>query len=69
MLTFPARRILLVAAVLLASVTAPLPADEGMWPINRFPADTVRAKYGFAPSAAWLAHAQRASVRLPAASP
>jgi hypothetical protein len=62
--TCSARRVLLVTAALIASITAPLPADEGMWPINRFPADTVRAKYGFAPSAAWLAHAQRASVRL-----
>src|SRR5574339_437478 len=35
-----------------------------MPPLNRFPADKVRQAHGFAPSAEWLAHAQRASVRL-----
>jgi hypothetical protein len=49
---------------LLVPAAAPLPADEGMWPINRFPADKVRNTHGFAPSAEWLAHAQQASVRL-----
>jgi hypothetical protein len=49
---------------LLVPAAAPLPADEGMWPINRFPADKVRSTHGFAPSAEWLAHAQKASVRL-----
>jgi hypothetical protein len=39
-------------------------ADEGMWTYDNFPADKVRAKYGFAPDARWLEHARLASVRL-----
>ncbi len=38
-------------------------ADEGMWLYNAFPVAKVKAKYGFAPTQAWLDHAQRSSVR------
>ena len=62
--SFSGRSVLLIACGFLAVATSPLPADEGMWPINRFPADKVRQAHGFAPSAEWLAHAQKASVRL-----
>jgi hypothetical protein len=58
------RSALLIACAVMAIAASPLPADEGMWPINRFPADKVRQAHGFAPSAEWLAHAQKASVRL-----
>ena len=39
-------------------------ADEGMWTYDHFPADKMRAKYGWAPDAAWLKHAQLSSIRL-----
>jgi hypothetical protein len=39
-------------------------ADEGMWTYDNFPAAKMRAKYGWAPDAAWLEHARLASVRL-----
>jgi hypothetical protein len=39
-------------------------ADEGMWTYDNFPAAKMRAKYGWAPDAAWLEHAQLASIRL-----
>src|SRR6266446_6144673 len=38
--------------------------DEGMWTFNKFPTEKVRAKYGFAPSQAWLDHVRLSSVRL-----
>jgi hypothetical protein len=49
--------------VLLVSVLA-LYADEGMWTFNNFPAEKVRAKYGFAPSQEWLDHVRLSAVRL-----
>jgi len=54
------------AAVLLvaASITAPALADEGMWTFDNFPAAKMRAKYGWAPDAAWLEHARLGSIRL-----
>ena len=39
-------------------------ADEGMWTFDNFPAAKMRAKYGWAPDAAWLKHAQLSSIRL-----
>jgi hypothetical protein len=39
-------------------------ADEGMWPFNRLPKAELQRKYGFEPSAEWLRHLQRSSVRL-----
>jgi V8-like Glu-specific endopeptidase len=39
-------------------------ADEGMWTFDNFPAAKMRAKYGWAPDAAWLTHARLASIRL-----
>lgn len=38
-------------------------ADEGMWLFNAFPTAKVKAKYGFAPSDAWLDHVRSSSVR------
>lgn len=43
-------------------------ADEGMWPLNRFPATHLQKKHGFTPTREWLEHAQLASVRLPGCS-
>src|SRR5580658_8192422 len=39
-------------------------ADEGMWTFDNFPADKMRAKYGWAPDAAWLTRARLSSIRL-----
>jgi len=52
---------LLLAA---ASIAAPALADEGMWTYDNFPAAKMRAKYGWAPDAAWLKHARLGSIRL-----
>jgi len=49
-------------AVLLAAES--LPADEGMWTFDHFPADTVKARYGFAPDSAWLDKVRSSAVRL-----
>ena len=38
-------------------------ADEGMWLFNAPPAAQLKAKYGFEPTAPWLEHLQKASVR------
>ncbi len=38
-------------------------ADEGMWLFNNPPVQQLKAKYGFEPSAAWLEHVQKSSVR------
>jgi hypothetical protein len=54
------------AALLLAGVSfaAPALADEGMWTYDNFPTAKMQAKYGWAPDAAWLKHAQLSSIRL-----
>jgi hypothetical protein len=38
-------------------------ADEGMWLFNNPPTKTLQDKYHFQPTAAWLEHLQKASVR------
>ena len=49
---------------LILALTAPLAlADEGMWLFNAFPAERVRAQYGFLPSQDWLDHVRLSSVR------
>jgi hypothetical protein len=45
-------------------LSAAVVADEGMWTYDNFPTAKMRAKYGWAPDAAWLEHAQLASIRL-----
>src|SRR3984893_1074416 len=57
----PFRVLLLLVA---ASIVAPAFADEGMWTYDNFPAAKMRAKYGWAPDAAWLEHARLGSIRL-----
>jgi Peptidase S46 len=49
-------------AVLLAAQVAL--ADEGMWTFDSFPSQTVKARYGFAPDAAWLDKVRASAVRL-----
>jgi hypothetical protein len=41
-----------------------LEADEGMWTFDNFPSQKVEAKYGFAPSQAWLDHVRQSSLRI-----
>jgi hypothetical protein len=43
---------------------APAWSDEGMWTFNQFPVARVEARYGFAPTPAWLDHLRLASVRI-----
>jgi hypothetical protein len=38
--------------------------DEGMWTFDKFPSEKVAAKYGFAPSQAWLDHVRESSLRI-----
>ncbi len=38
-------------------------ADEGMWLFNNPPYKTLQDKYHFQPTAAWLEHLQKSSVR------
>jgi hypothetical protein len=57
-----------LVVVIGALLTARAGADEGMWPLNRFPAAVLGSKSGFTPSPQWLERAQLASVRLPGCS-
>lgn len=47
-----------------ATLATPALADEGMWTYDNFPTAKMKAKYGWAPDAAWLEHARLASIRL-----
>lgn len=39
-------------------------ADDGMWLLNNPPLAQLKERYGFEPTAAWLEHVQKSSVRL-----
>jgi hypothetical protein len=54
----------LFRAFLLTTAVTAAHADEGMWTYDNFPADKMRAKYGWAPDTAWLDHARLSSIRL-----
>lgn len=54
-------RLLGFLIILLAAVHAS--ADAGLWLYNAFPNEKVQAKYGFAPTQAWLDHLRLSSVR------
>jgi len=53
---------LMLCAVVLCAGTAH--ADEGMWTFDNFPSAQVKARYGFAPDAAWLDQVRSSAVRL-----
>jgi S1-C subfamily serine protease len=55
------RGFLFSLCVLLATVA--LRADEGMWLFNNPPLKVLQEKYHFQPTAEWLNHVQKASVR------
>jgi V8-like Glu-specific endopeptidase len=53
-----------IAIPFAALATAPAQADEGMWTFDQFPAERMRADYGWAPDQAWLDRVQASAVRL-----
>ncbi|MBI5864412.1 MAG: S46 family peptidase [Planctomycetes bacterium] len=53
-----------VTAFVLLTLTPLAPADEGMWLLNQPPTATLKSRYGFEPSAAWLEHMQKSAVRI-----
>jgi Peptidase S46 len=55
-----------LAALALAAISSlsAARADEGMWTLNAFPSERVKAAYGFAPDQAWLDHVRLSSLRL-----
>jgi len=55
------RLTIMLAALCLSAAAL---ADEGMWTYDNFPTAKMRAKYGWAPDAAWLEHARLGSIRL-----
>jgi hypothetical protein len=55
---------ILLSVLLLDLLSLPTGADEGMWPFNHLPRQTLAAQYGWAPTEAWLEHVQRSSVRV-----
>ena len=58
------RSSLLITAAACAVAAGPLRADEGMWTLDAFPAEKMRAEYGWAPDQAWLTRVQNGAVRL-----
>jgi hypothetical protein len=50
-------------ALLIVGGTVAARGDEGMWLFNQPPKKILREKYGFQPTAPWLANLQQASVR------
>ena len=59
----PTARLAALLFVLLPALPAASRADEGMWLFNAPPTAQLKEKYGFEPSADWLNHLQKASVR------
>jgi hypothetical protein len=51
-------------AIALAMLSAPLSADEGMWPFNQFPREAVNTKHKFDVAPEFLDHLRLSSVRL-----
>ena len=61
----PIRMSVLLSAIAIAiAIAIPAFADEGMWTFDNFPAAKMRAKYGWAPDAAWLDRVRLSSIRL-----
>lgn len=56
-------RFLFRTASVLALSTLRLWADDGMWLLNKPPLTELKSRYGFEPTAAWLEHVQKSSVR------
>jgi hypothetical protein len=56
--------VLTLALVATCILAVHVRADEGMWPLNRFPAARLQQQHGFTPSPQWLEQVRRGSVRL-----
>jgi hypothetical protein len=58
----------LTLSLILASalVATRAPADEGMWTFNHLPLDKIEKVYGFRPSADWVDHVMKSSLRIAA---
>jgi len=61
-------KLILLSVIILLLLSTSAIADEGMWLYNAFPTAKVKAKYGFAPTQAWLDHLRLASVRMGASA-
>ena len=60
-------RLALATAASAAAMTiaaSPAHAEEGMWTFDNFPAEKMRAEYGWAPDQPWLDRVRNAAVRL-----
>lgn len=53
----------LILSFLAAGAALSLCADDGMWLVNNPPLSSLKDRYGFEPTAAWLEHVQKSSVR------
>src|ERR1700722_3798792 len=62
-LAVPFSRALCLLALLCVLPPISLRADEGMWLFNNPPVKLLQEKYHFQPTAAWLEHVQKSSVR------
>ncbi|ANY20917.1 Peptidase S46 [Tsuneonella dongtanensis] len=58
------RTALFASAAIAALASVPASADEGMWTLDAFPAERMRADYGWAPDQAWLDKVRGGAVRL-----
>jgi hypothetical protein len=58
---FSRRSVFLFAVI--AGLSSPLVADEGMWLFNNPPLQQLKEKYQFEPTPQWLEHLQKSSVR------
>src|ERR1700740_3353544 len=58
------KRTRFIALIVLTAICVPFSrADEGMWTFNNPPLKILQEKYHFQPTAAWLEHVQKSSVR------
>jgi hypothetical protein len=62
-MTMSRTRLLVFSLTMMPAVVSTVSADEGMWLLNQLPREKLEEKYGFSPSAAWVEHVQRSSVR------
>lgn len=60
------RPAVIIVAVLafIASFADLVFGDEGMWLLNQPPVEALKEKYGFEPTAGWLEHLQKSSVKM-----
>src|SRR6195256_4592955 len=63
-MAYPILRQSLFALISIAAASSSVTADEGMWLFNNPPLKQLKEKYQFEPTAQWLEHLQKSSVRL-----